>query len=399
MLDTFNQFLIGDLSPLGRVVGAVGPALALGTYFIVGLVAYAIRVARKGEYTDDEIERRGTSTLVGWHIRGWFGWVTGPLWKGLAWTGLPPSGVTTVSALLSMAAGVAFAAGRFSVGGWLYIFSGTLDGIDGRLARATGRATKAGGALDSILDRYADAAVFMGLAWYYRESWVMMAALFALVGSLLTSYIRAKGESLGVDVSVGLVQRAERVGFLGVMTALSPIPAALYTPNDPEPFHALAVVALVVLAVSSQYTAAQRFVYVLLATREPAVHQPAMMARNVVSAVVATAADFALFSALVISGGTLPWLATLVASFAGGVINFALNREWTFKVGGDALPQATRYALVSTINALLNAGGVAVLMLLPASDAWLAWGITRAVVFLAWSFPMQRDYVFPQPAN
>ena len=74
---------------------------------------------------------------------------------------------------------VALAAGRFALGGWLYLFAGILDVLDGRIARARGLASKKGAALDSVLDRYSDSAVLVGLSWYYRDSWVLLAAQLA----------------------------------------------------------------------------------------------------------------------------------------------------------------------------------------------------------------------------
>ncbi len=153
---------------------------------------------------------------------------------------------------------MALAAGRFALGGWLFLTAGLCDFFDGRVARNSGKASPRGAALDSIVDRYGDAAVPMGLAWYYRESWVLVAVLVTLVGSLLISYARARGEGLGTDVKVGLMQRPKRVVLLGLTVALSPIEPALRRPNDPHPMHWLAVGGLVVLALATQGTALQR---------------------------------------------------------------------------------------------------------------------------------------------
>ena len=112
--------------------------------------------------------------------------------------------------------------GQFSLGGWLYLCSGACDFLDGRLARITGKSSASGAALDSILDRYSEAAMLIGLAWYYRESWVLLPVLAFLAGSFLVPYVRARGEGLGLHLKVGLMQRPERVVVLGVAVVFSP---------------------------------------------------------------------------------------------------------------------------------------------------------------------------------
>jgi phosphatidylglycerophosphate synthase len=100
--------------------------------------------------------------LLGLWIRRYFVWVTRIPWRAVEASGVPANALTTLAALLALASGVAFAAGHFALGGWLYIFSGILDVFDGRLARAQQRAGPMGAVLDSVLDRYGDAAVLTG---------------------------------------------------------------------------------------------------------------------------------------------------------------------------------------------------------------------------------------------
>jgi phosphatidylglycerophosphate synthase len=141
------------------------------------------------------------------------------------------------------------ARGWFDVGGWLYLFVGIVDIFDGRVARATGRSSRAGAFWDSVADRYSEIAVFVGLVAWYRGSWIVAVALAALLGSLMVSYVRARAEALGLAelAARGAMQRPERIFLLGVSLAASPFVA-------PE----LAVVALLALAVSSHLTVASR---------------------------------------------------------------------------------------------------------------------------------------------
>jgi len=93
--------------------------------------------------------------------------------------------------------------------------------------------------------------------------------------------------------------------------------------------------------------------------------------------------------------GMSPAYATAVGAASGGLLNFHLNRVVTFRSSGAQLPQATRYAVVSGMSALLNAGAVAVLTMNSLPDYRVAWWIARGTVFLVWNFPLQRIYVFP----
>jgi len=118
--------------------------------------------------------------------------------------------------------------------------------------------------LDSVVDRYAEGALIVGLVWAYRDSFVAVLALLALTGSFLVPYVRAPGEAAGaVFRNVGLMQRPERIVLLGTTVALAPAIEVLFpTPAD-WPRHALAVAGLAVLALSSQYTAVERLRFVL----------------------------------------------------------------------------------------------------------------------------------------
>ncbi len=107
----------------------------------------------------------------------------------------------------------------------LLLASGFLDALDGVLARVCGQVTQFGGFLDSLLDRYADSLVLIGIiiSWLAADSplW-LLAGLAALMGSLLVSYSRAKGEGAAVKMeTVGLAERAERIIILVLASFLS----------------------------------------------------------------------------------------------------------------------------------------------------------------------------------
>jgi len=126
---------------------------------------------------------------------------------------------------VSVAAGAAFAFGKPFEGGLLILFSGVFDVLDGGVARAKGTITPFGGVLDSVCDRYSDGLMFLGIIYgavYGRidllpvfgvQVWLW--AGFALIGSFLVSYTRARAESAGCrKLSVGVAERTERMLIL-----------------------------------------------------------------------------------------------------------------------------------------------------------------------------------------
>ena len=199
--------------------------------------------------------------LLGNWARTYFAWVMRPVWSFLQIADIPPNAVTSVSVLLAVAAGIAVGLGQFSLGGWLYLCSG-LRFPRRPAGRITGKSSASGAALDSILDRYSEAAMLIGLAWYYRESWVLLPVLAFLAGSFLVPYVRDAGEGLGLHLKVGLMQRPERVVVMGVAVAFSPLVEIWNTGGEGQPFHGLTVLAVLLLAVSTQFTAAHRLVAV-----------------------------------------------------------------------------------------------------------------------------------------
>jgi archaetidylinositol phosphate synthase len=133
----------------------------------------------------------------------------------------------------------------------LLLFSGFCDALDGVVARLYGKATVFGGFLDSVLDRYADAAVYIGIivGGLCDPLWGMI----AVIGSLLVSYSRARAEAAGTKMeSVGLAERAERMIILLGASLI----AIFWQPT------AVMNVAIFILAVLSNFTVLQRSLYV-----------------------------------------------------------------------------------------------------------------------------------------
>jgi phosphatidylglycerophosphate synthase/putative flippase GtrA len=394
-----SAWLAGRLSGAERVVSALAPLVVLVLFVLGGALVYRWQNRRHGHFHDAEMDERGLGGLTTPGLRQFFAWLARPFWQPLARSRFPPDVITTLSTALAVGAGLGVAGGRFALGGWLYLTAGLLDFLDGRVARATGRSTNAGAALDSVLDRYVESAFLMGLCWYYRDRWVLAAGLVALVGALLVPYVRARGEALGVVLKdTGFMQRPERVVALGAGVALSPVVEVFLAPGDPHPPHRLAIGALVVLAATSQATALQRLVALRRALRGDRPARPGLgrPLKSALSNGLATALDGALASALYYWSSKHPAVATALGCVAGALVSFTLSRVWAFEAkGGPVLAQLARYAFGSVSTLALNAGGV-VLMTELGVPFFVAWLITRVVVFATWSYPVQRDFVFAE---
>src|SRR5262245_25163898 len=246
------------------------PAGVVCLYFFIGLIVFSVRSAIWGVKHDRDIEASGRSLLIGSYLRNYFSWLIRPLWWLVLASGISPNGVTVVATLTGVASGVAVALGRFALGGWLFILSGILDTLDGKLARVRHSVTPAGAAFDSLLDRYADGAVLFGLAIYFRNSWTLVPVLAAIFGTSMVPYVRAKAESFGVPMKEGLMQRPERVFTLGFTVMASPMVEAFFPTTGVHSPQRLAAIGIVLLAVTSNMTALGRIARLLTALRAAA---------------------------------------------------------------------------------------------------------------------------------
>ncbi len=181
---------------------------------------------------------------------------------------ITPAMISYASVAVTTAAAVALGAGHFAIGGWTLLLAFALDAWDGILARRLGTASNAGEFLDATVDRYNDLFALFGLLYYWRNDPLPLAlTAAALVGSTLTSYTRAKGESLGIDPNIGYMQRHERAVYLGLGTLLAPLASAWLEPAATHPRYLLAVVAIAIVAAASNITALMRARYVLTSLR------------------------------------------------------------------------------------------------------------------------------------
>jgi CDP-diacylglycerol--glycerol-3-phosphate 3-phosphatidyltransferase len=158
------------------------------------------------------------------HARAAISKALDPMGRRLAGAGVTPNAVTVVGTAGSVAAALVFFPMHWFFVGTLVVWAFVmLDILDGAVARAGGTVSPFGGVLDSTCDRLADAAVFGALAWYFGrhdQRWLLLAALLCLVLGSLTSYIRARAEAAGLNATVGIAERAERLIVALVGTGL-----------------------------------------------------------------------------------------------------------------------------------------------------------------------------------
>lgn len=165
---------------------------------------------------------------------------------------LTPDIMTTIGLIVNLAAAVVIGFGHLFWGGIIFLLAGLFDLLDGALARYMQKTTLFGALFDSTVDRVTEGALFLSFifitgagVWPYSVTWQLVLIFLALIGSFLTSYIRARAEGLNIDCTVGLFTRVERVIILALGLLLSQV-----------------FIALAIVVVLSFVTATQRFVHV-----------------------------------------------------------------------------------------------------------------------------------------
>src|SRR5579871_6260307 len=176
-----------------------------------------------------------------------FGWIIDRIVRWLALSRIHPNVLTFLGLVINIWAAFLFAEGKFRWAGAVVLGAGLFDMVDGRVARETDRVTKFGGFFDSVLDRYSDLFLFMGLLVYYasinRFFYIVLTAI-VMTGSVMVSYARARAECTIPRCKVGFLERPERIVLI--------IIGALFDRMAPV---------LWVIAVLSNITVIHRMVY------------------------------------------------------------------------------------------------------------------------------------------
>lgn len=152
--------------------------------------------------------------------------LTEPIVRLTVKIGLTPNSLTLIGFLLNAITAWVLATGHLFAGGFLVLFSGWFDMLDGALAKMTGKTTRFGAFLDSTIDRLSEAVLFLGLIIFYigqNGTTEIVLIYIAIVGSLMVSYTRARAEALGFAGEIGLLARPERVVLLALGLILSQV--------------------------------------------------------------------------------------------------------------------------------------------------------------------------------
>ena len=174
--------------------------------------------------------------------------------RALSLTRIHPNVLTAIGLLINIVTAVLFAQGRFRAAGLVVVGAGLFDMVDGRVARVTKTVTPFGAFFDSVVDRYSDMALYMGLLVYYARAerflYVVLVAV-VMAGSVMISYTRARAESLIPACKVGFLERPERIVLLIIGALANRMGAAMW-----------------VMAVLSNWTVSQRIWYTWQETKK-----------------------------------------------------------------------------------------------------------------------------------
>jgi CDP-diacylglycerol---glycerol-3-phosphate 3-phosphatidyltransferase len=242
-----------------EILLSLWPVIFLLCVFIITLAVFSFLYRLRPK--DTTIPSFIHKTFVGIFLREYGYWVTKPFNYVFIRLKLKPNSITITSLFFAFFSGYFYYKGKFGFAGWIFLFGGILDFLDGRLARATDQVTKEGAFLDSNVDRYSDGIVFCGIALYFRDNlFILFMVILSIVGIQITSYAKARAELNGVVARLGLMQRTERYVLLGAASVFHPFIMILLNRNGIITEYPM-IVALILMAVLTNYTAIIRITY------------------------------------------------------------------------------------------------------------------------------------------
>jgi CDP-diacylglycerol--glycerol-3-phosphate 3-phosphatidyltransferase len=226
---------------------------------ILGAAVLSMAVyAATGRGRDTDALKKGSQFLlgVGDFLVHWLMWVLRPVERLALRLRLTPDFFNFAGLFFGLLSGILIGVDELELGGWAIALGGLCDILDGRIARARGLVSPYGQFIDSTLDRFVEVFAFLGFVYYLRSfPWGPLLAAAAITGSLLVSYTRARGESVGVLCKEGLMQRAERLVLTFLVCLLdAPITAATGRESGTAVLWVLAVITIGTFATAVQRT-------------------------------------------------------------------------------------------------------------------------------------------------
>ncbi len=170
-----------------------------------------------------------------------------------------PNALSLMALLAGLGAGLLFIYELPLLAGLTILLCGVFDILDGKVAVNARRKSLFGAIFDSSMDRYSEFFIYIGIAYHFRTHWAIWIVFWALLGSSMVSYTRARAEGLGIECRVGIMQRAERL----VLLASGAVLGSLFRVFDPAMIAVLTIIAAV-----SNITAFQRIFYVRKVEKE-----------------------------------------------------------------------------------------------------------------------------------
>jgi len=190
-------------------------------------------------------------------LRKWIGYITQPIAKRISAIGITANMLTVTGLFIGIAAGICIALGYLKLACALILIGGSFDLMDGAVARVSNKNTPFGALLDSVVDRYSEGAIFLGIAIYFflaRMIGGLTLTCLGLISAFLVSYVRARAEGLQLECKIGLMQRPERVILLSLGVMLQSLLVIKVSPL---------FLALLVIVILSHITVLQRVAFAL----------------------------------------------------------------------------------------------------------------------------------------
>jgi CDP-diacylglycerol--glycerol-3-phosphate 3-phosphatidyltransferase len=200
--------------------------------------------------------------MFGAKLRTQLSRILSPIASRIASFGITANMVTLLGLFVSLIAAFFLATGRLVLAGIFILFSSSFDMIDGAVARAVTTSNSSGALLDSVIDRYSEAVIFLGALIYFYKLGALSGVILvfaSMIGSILVSYVRARAEGLQIECKVGLMQRPERVVLLAVGVFVQGLVILKFA--DWESGNLILISVFGILAITSHITAIHRLIF------------------------------------------------------------------------------------------------------------------------------------------
>jgi len=162
-------------------------------------------------------------TMISNAFKEWWAFVISPIEESLVRSKIKPNFLTSIPLIVSFLTAYMYANGFIIIASVLVLSGSSFDILDGRVARITNQVSNKGAFLDSSLDRLSEIVIMFGLFVYFFPSYFCFVVFLAICFSLTVSYVKAAADNLNLDTDTGIMQRADRVVYLGIGGIISGI--------------------------------------------------------------------------------------------------------------------------------------------------------------------------------